>query len=413
VKNILIADDDIISQTVLRSILGKWGYRVIVTSNGEEALMALLSKDAPQMALLDWMMPGMDGPTVCHVLRQNNRPDPLYLILVTSKGSREEIVQGLEAGADDYIIKPYDNKELMARINAGFRSLDLQMQLKEYSMNMEQLARDRANQLVRSDRMAALGVMSASVAHEINNPATFVSINVQVLEENWPILQACISGTANEEQKKRAQLISEEIPTMFTEIKNGISRIKDIVDSMKAYARSDKVNFMKTSLETCIDEALKLCWNKLKYIVTVNRNIPGDLPQIIVDARRLEQVFINLFINAADAMEMEGIQDGQLDISAHEKQNSIVMTVRDSGPGIPEKYINKLFSPFFTTKQEGKGTGLGLLISRGIIKDHGGTLTARNAEQGGAEFTITLPKARSGGLSEKRPASDSSPKGVS
>lgn len=390
-KKILIADDNDTSRALLGTVLTKAGYEVTMVEDGEAALLALLEKNAPQMALLDWMMPGLDGLELCRVLKENHRLEPTYLILVTSKAQREDIVKGLDAGADDYIIKPFDRHELMARIKAGFRSLDMQMQLKHYSRNLEKLAGERAAQLVHADRMATLGLMSASITHEINNPASFVSVNTQVLEENWPVIDACISGRATEEEAMRARMVAKEVPTIFSEIRSGVSRISDIVENLKTYARSGNENFKAIKIEDCVEDALKLCWNKLKHHMTVTRNYAPDLPPVHGDGRRLEQVFVNILINAADAMDMAGVQEGQLTISTREGQGTVITSICDSGPGIPEAHLDQIFSSFFTTKKAGKGTGLGLLISRGIVKDHGGTLEAFNRKEGGAEFYITLP----------------------
>lgn len=390
-KKILVAEDDKSSRALLNTVLAKAGYEVTTVSDGDAALLALMEKDAPQMALLDWMMPGLDGLALCGVLKQDQRLSPIYLILVTSKSQREDIVKGLDAGADDYIIKPFDRQELMARISAGFRSLDMQMQLKDYSLNMEKLANERAAQLVHADRMATLGLMSASITHEINNPASFVSVNTQVLEENWPVIDACLSGRASAEEQTRARMIAQEIPSIFSEIRSGVSRIRDIVENLKTYARSGNENFKEIRIEACLEDAVKLCWNKLKHHMTVTRDFDPDLPPVYGDCRRLEQVFVNILINAADAMDMAGTQEGRLAIAIRKGQGTVVITLHDSGPGIAESHLKQIFSPFFTTKKAGKGTGLGLLISRGIVKDHGGTLEAFNREEGGAEFHITLP----------------------
>ena len=127
---ILIAEDDLTSCTILQAVLEQWGYEVISTSDGQAAWKALSRADAPHLAVLDWEMPGMDGPTLCRRLRARPQADPLYLILLTSRSERQCLVEGLEAGADDYIVKPFDNEELRARVLAGQRILDLQAELR-------------------------------------------------------------------------------------------------------------------------------------------------------------------------------------------------------------------------------------------------------------------------------------------
>jgi DNA-binding response OmpR family regulator len=135
---ILIAEDDAISQRLLEGTLTKWGHEVILVGNGAEALRILQSPNAPHMAVVDWMMPEMDGVQVCHELRRLPSSQILYLILLTSKGQREDIVMGLEAGADDYLVKPFDRAELRARINTGIRIVELQAQLAERVKQLEE-----------------------------------------------------------------------------------------------------------------------------------------------------------------------------------------------------------------------------------------------------------------------------------
>jgi DNA-binding response OmpR family regulator len=149
---ILLAEDDFSTRTILNSILTKWGYEVIATDNGQAALEAMLEKEAPQLAVLDWMMPEMDGPEVCRRLRQEKGEDPLYLILLTARGESGDIVQGLDSGADDYIAKPYDKEELRARVNVGRRIINLQKELRE------------------KEKLQGVLEMAGAVCHELNQP---------------------------------------------------------------------------------------------------------------------------------------------------------------------------------------------------------------------------------------------------
>lgn len=154
---ILIADDEEVSRIMLQTVLEEWGYSVISTGDGNEAWATMQEKDAPQLAVLDWMMPGRDGPALCRELRSQERKDPLYLILLTAKAEGVDIVQGFDAGADDYIVKPYDVKELQARINAGRRMIALQD---------EQMEREKLQGVLE---------MAGAVCHELNQPLQSVS----------------------------------------------------------------------------------------------------------------------------------------------------------------------------------------------------------------------------------------------
>ncbi len=134
----LIAEDDAVSRRVLETTLVKWGHEVIVTHDGVEAWAALQGEGAPSLAILDWMMPGMDGPEVCRRVRQVNSRTPVYLILLTAKGRKEDIVTGLEAGANDYLTKPFDREELRARVQVGARVVELELSLSERVRELEE-----------------------------------------------------------------------------------------------------------------------------------------------------------------------------------------------------------------------------------------------------------------------------------
>ncbi|OGP62098.1 MAG: response regulator receiver protein [Deltaproteobacteria bacterium RBG_13_53_10] len=128
---ILIAEDDITSRMILKAMLTKWDYEVVETCNGDEAWEALQKEDAPRLAILDWVMPGMSGEKICQKLRETRALIPTYIILLTSKREKEDVVEGLEAGANDYIRKPFDRPELRARVRVGERVLELEAALAE------------------------------------------------------------------------------------------------------------------------------------------------------------------------------------------------------------------------------------------------------------------------------------------
>lgn len=144
--NILIAEDDPISRRALEVTLRKWGHQIEVTSDGQAALDALKRDDAPKLAILDWMMPNMDGLTICRTLRQNPAKRSTYIILLTARGEKKDIVAGLESGADDYITKPFDRDELQARVNVGLRMVALQQSLADRVAELEE-ALKRVKQL--------------------------------------------------------------------------------------------------------------------------------------------------------------------------------------------------------------------------------------------------------------------------
>ena len=163
---ILVADDDLVARCMLEAILQSWGYHVVSAASGNEAWAAFQEAQPPRLALLDWMMPGLTGPELCRKVRELAPPEPPYLVLLTAKGERKEIIEGLEAGADDYIRKPYDCDELRARLNVGERILSLQAAMVGYG------------------KLRGVIEMAGAVCHELNQPLQAVSLYSELLLDN-------------------------------------------------------------------------------------------------------------------------------------------------------------------------------------------------------------------------------------
>ncbi|SLM32076.1 putative Response regulator receiver sensor signal transduction histidine kinase [Desulfamplus magnetovallimortis] len=403
---VLVVDDNKMERTLISMALKKNQYDIIEAVNGHEALAAINSHDI-SIVISDWVMPGMDGIELCRKIRlKKNRDGYVYIIMVTARSEKEDFMAGFEAGVDAYLYKPIDIKILDVHIKAGMRIIALEKELVQekkkvslYARQMEELARERAEQLVHADRMASLGIMAAGIAHEINNPATFISGNIQTFEKFWSVIMDTLDVTmkkkerfpVGEEQFKRVNFVIEEMPSIISAIKDGTQRIRRIVGGLKSYARQDKPSFALTDINKVVDDALLLCHNTLKNHVKTVIDIAPGLPRIFCDRHQIEQILVNLFNNAAYAMRIRVSGQGLLKISAFKDGESLKLTVEDNGTGLDSETLNKIWDPFYTTKPVGEGTGLGLSISQGIIKNHGGTLTAENSRNGGALFSITLP----------------------
>ena len=226
-------------------------------------------------------------------------------------------------------------------------------------------------QLIQSDKIASIGRMAAGVAHEINNPLSGILIYAELLKENL---------------KDDPQSLDD-----LEEMIQQTLRCKRIVSDLLEFSRKSigKVSFF--SLERLIEQCLNLLINQASFQnIEVKKDIQSNMPEMIGDIGQLQQVFTNLFINAADAMEGRG----RLDIKARyeAEQQRFIISVADSGPGIPEEFRDKIFDMFFTTKPTGKGTGLGLSITQNIIKLHGGRIDFECPPEGGTNFIIELPR---------------------
>ena len=225
-------------------------------------------------------------------------------------------------------------------------------------------------QLVQSEKIASVGKMAAGVAHEINNPLSGVLLYAEILKENI------------KENKQDALDIQEIIDQTL--------RCKKIVSELLEFSRQSIGKASSFSLEGLINKCLDLLIHQATFHdIRVVKHIEKDMPEMVGDMGQLQQVFTNLFINAADAMDGKGML--QIEVQFLKDQSKFLMHVSDTGPGIPVHLRDKVFDIFFTTKQVGKGTGLGLSISQNIIKLHGGTINFECPPQGGTIFLIELP----------------------
>lgn len=263
-----------------------------------------------------------------------------------------------------------------------------QKTLQKYAQQMEELAEQRAQALVHSERLATIGTMSAGIAHEINNPLTYISGNSQLLSKIWPDIESFLSNKlSNSSSDAKLAYLLEQMPGVIAGINKGVSRISQIVKSMKSFSRKECTEMTKIDITEPIENALILCNSILKKGITVHKNYSSEEILAPMRHQQIEQVLINLINNAAQAMN----GSGDIFITTQAIGDFARIIIRDSGNGIPKDILKKIFDPFFTTKEEGVGTGLGLSISRGIFKDHGGEIEVCNSSEGGAEFTLLLP----------------------
>lgn len=395
-SKILIVEDDALSRTLISKALTQKGHRLVLAASGEEALELLDINSDIDIIILDWILPGIDGLEVCRQIRQKEKDSFCYIIMLTSREGRKILIDAYESGADDFAVKPFKLDEMEARIKVGQRVVGLEKKLKKehdralkYAKRFETLAKERAKQLIHADRMASIGMLSAGIAHEVNNPTTFISGNIQTLDLLYPVIKKHLEAVdKNHKDFGRIQFVLSELPAIIEGAKNGASRISKIVSGLKSFSRHGTPQTVEFFVSESIENAFTLCQNAHKQH-KVNTEISPDLPALLGDPQQIEQVLVNLIINAAQALENRN--DGKIDIIAKLKNDKIVVIVADNGPGIPTRSMDHIWDPFFTTKPVGTGTGLGLSISQGIIESHGGTIIVSNKESGGAMFTIELP----------------------
>ncbi|MBU0621357.1 MAG: PAS domain S-box protein [Gammaproteobacteria bacterium] len=263
----------------------------------------------------------------------------------------------------------------------------------------EELKRTQ-QQLLQSEKMASLGKLVAGVAHELNNPISFVLGNVHAMQKYTPrlkrYLDAVHEGVAGAElralrEELRIDRILDDLAPLLAGAVEGAERTRDIVDGLKRFSAADRNENIEFNLAEVIERSVHWVTRATPVNFRVQVDVPKDLP-VYGSPGQLQQVIINLVQNASDATELQS--DPLLTITAEPNDERVVILFRDNGSGIPEQELGKIFDPFHTTKPVGKGTGLGLSISYGIVERHGGELSVSNVAGGGAQFKLCLPRAK-------------------
>lgn len=267
------------------------------------------------------------------------------------------------------------------------------------------------NQLIQNEKMASIGQLAAGVAHELNNPIGFIKSNISSLGEYFEDLIALIK-TYDEQIGKLSSVKEENIKTCVGEIEafkekidynfisgdvqdtilettDGADRVSKIVADLKEFSHVDRAeDKILFDVNHCLDSTLNIVWNELKYKAKVIKEY-GDIPEVACYPHQLNQVFMNLFVNASHAIGNKG----EIKIKTFSENGSLFITISDTGKGMPPDVANRIFEPFYTTKPVGKGTGLGLSVSYGIIETHGGEIRVESEEGKGTTFTVRLPVA--------------------
>jgi signal transduction histidine kinase len=416
---ILVVDDTPANLAVICEVLTEAGFEVGIATDGEMAL-SQVQYASPSLILLDVMMPKMDGFETCHRLKSSEVMQDIPVIFMTALSDLADKVKGFELGAVDYITKPFQEQEVLARVKTHLRLQNLNKSLeartRELTVTLEQLQHSQLK-LVQSEKMSSLGQLVAGIAHEINNPVNFISGNLAHANEYTQHLlhQLCLYRQYYpnplpeiQEQNEAIDLnfLLEDTPKLFSSMKMGAERICNIVAALRTFSHMDEAEYKSVNIHDGIDSTLMILQHRLK----AKSNRPeiavikhyGDLPLVECYAGQMNQVFMNLLSNAIDALEerdqqrtLEDMQNAPSLIQIYTQRlgaDAIAIRIVDNGQGIAETLRRRLFEPFFTTKPVGKGTGMGLSISYQIvIERHGGLLRCISSPGEGAEFMIELP----------------------
>ncbi|MBD2493908.1 response regulator [Nostoc sp. FACHB-280] len=421
--HILLVDDNPNNLKVLSEAIKGCGWKALMATDGESAIEQT-EYAHPDLILLDVMMPGLDGFETCRRLKANNITQNIPVIFMTALSDATDKVKGLEIGAVDYITKPFQQEEVIARLKLHLkishltRTLEQRVQERtaELTHSLQQLQQTQL-QLIQSEKMSTLGQLVAGIGHEINNPIGFISGNCSYIEQYVNDLFRLVDLQQQklpdpdpelEELIEEIDLeyLFEDLPKLLLSMHQGIERLKDISLSLRTFARADISSKVKFQIHEGLDSTIMLLKHRLKdqgdrpKIEVATQY--SELPPITCYPGQLNQVFMNIIANAIDAFDdlhenaaKQGIV-GQYTItittSVDNQQETVTICIEDNALGMPPEVQAKIFEPSFTTKPVGKGTGLGLAISYQIIVDkHHGNIHCLSTAGQGTKFVITLP----------------------
>lgn len=416
-ERILIVDDSPVVRRSFAKLLGGQ-YECVEAATVLDAF-EILKKSEFELVITDVIMPGLSG---IELLRKVVESYPQTAVIVVSGIDRpQRALDAVRLGAFDYLIKPCDHEVLQFTVQRALERRSLLINAKRYKDDLEarnqellrgkqQLERLQA-QIIQTEKMASIGQLAAGIAHELNNPVGYLYGNLDLLDgslanllrlvefyETSPLPPEIAAGAAKIREEIDFESTKEDLASIISDCRAGAERVRDIVQNLRTFSRLDEAEYKKTDLHEGIESTLRIL---SRYFtggnIVLKRNY-GEIPQIDAYSAQLNQVWMNLLVNAAQAI---GPNTGEVEISTRADAESVYVTVKDNGNGIDPQDLGRIFDPFFTTKPVGEGTGLGLSISFGIVERHGGRIEVESKPGKGTSFTVVLPNKVSTGLEEK------------
>jgi two-component system NtrC family sensor kinase len=408
-------------------------YDVVLTDRGEEGVKAVekaMEQANPfAAAFVDMSMPGIDGAETARRIWTIDPNIGIVIVTAYSEYTPDDIIR--VTGKDDifYLRKPFNPEEIKQFARALTNRWNLEREreslsseleraneeLEDMNKNLEKKVEEQASLLIQSEKMASIGLLAAGVAHEINNPISYISGNLTTMKKystrvvdflkRYKELETYIHESETDKistlleeikifmENQKIEFILEDMVDLAQESLEGTNRIRKIISDLKTFSRGDQAEPKQINLNETIDEALTIIWNELKYRAEIVKDY-GELPEVRCFPQKLSQAFMNILMNAAQAIEKKGtikivsryVRDGPRAGDAR-----VEIRISDTGRGISKKDIPKIFDPFFTTKPVGQGTGLGLSITYDIITAHGGEIMVESEKGKETTFTIRLP----------------------
>ena len=351
-NTILIVDDSVDTVELLKKRLTFEGYQTLLAYNGEQALEQAAEHN-PDLIVLDIMMPGMDGYQVCEKLKESKNTRYIPILMLTAKSELEHKIKGLDLGANDYLAKPFDYKELSARIK---------------SLLALKSARE---ELVSEERSSALDQMMDELAHELRNPLTSIGGLARRVRDNLP---------ENDRNRKYLEIIIQEV----TRLEGMVKDLVELKTTAVSYKEKVEINAVILDVVREFQEEMS------KNAIELRSDLSHNAPVVSADREQLKLALKSLFKNALEAM--VDSPEKILTITSALEDDRLKMELRDTGRGIPKEKIKNIFDPFFTSKTT--GPGLGLTLASKIIQEHRGNISVESEPEKGTCVTVSLPLKR-------------------
>ena len=395
---ILLVDDNPENLKVLAGILKPEGYSIRLAMSGMKAIKSIKAK-APNLIILDVLMPGMDGYETCRVIKSHEEMAEIPVIFVSALTEVLDKIKAFKVGAVDFIEKPFHFDEVLARVNTHLTLRKQSVQLQQALLKVSQTQ----TKLIQSDKMVSLGILTAGIAHEINNPINYINAGVTALELDLTDLLKVLNHYETLDVQKQLpdvtqqvallkdridyNYLKENLMTSINDIKMGATRTAEIISGLSGFSRVDNNQHLKVNINEEIQSNLKILKRICKKQIEFNCDFQQNINEINGHSGHLNQLFMNLIINAQQSIEKVGI----IKVTTRNKEEGVTIIVSDNGSGINKELGDRIFEPFVTTKKVGEGTGLGLYVSFGIVENHGGTITYASESNEGSSFEVYLP----------------------
>ncbi|MFC1856054.1 response regulator, partial [Thermodesulfobacteriota bacterium] len=364
------ADDEEINIKLYEHALGEIGYDVVSVRDGNSAINTAL-EISPDVILLDVMMPELDGLSACKVLKKDMRTKDIPIIIISSKSSTEDIMDGLKAGANEYLPKPFLTEELYLRVNSAVALKKTHDELKMVNSSLEEEVRRQTDVLLEAARFESIGKMASGIGHDLNNLLTGIIGYYNLVSEAKNL---DLAKKFNQKQGKSLELCC------------------NFVNNLLNFSKVQKPNRTVFDPRDAVETTLSILSNKLKKHYIDFEIVEDEKAYIYGDEGQFNQICLNIVSNAIDALKLEMKKKRMIKITIKESHCFTEVIFDDNGHGIKKQDIGKIFNYLYSTKSQNQSSGIGLYTTKKIIEGLSGEISAQSHVGKFTRFTISLPK---------------------